>query len=43
MVIIKICYGDVWICGLKEDEVTKIDMGILRWFGHMEQVNDRNI
>lgn len=27
-------------CGLKEDVVTKIDKGRLRWFGHMERMNE---
>ncbi|GBP00417.1 hypothetical protein EVAR_972_1 [Eumeta japonica] len=27
-------------CGLKEDVVTRIEKGMLRWFGHLERMNE---
>ena len=30
-------------CGLKEDVVTRIEKGMLRWFGHLERMNERRL
>lgn len=30
-------------CGLKDDIVTRIEKGMLRWFGHLERMNERRI
>ena len=30
-------------CGLKEDVVTKVEKSILRWFGHVERINERRL
>ena len=30
-------------CGVNEDVVTKIEKGMLRWFGHVEMMNDRRM
>ena len=27
-------------CGMKEDVVTRIDKGMLRWFGHVERMDE---
>ncbi|GBP67262.1 hypothetical protein EVAR_47214_1 [Eumeta japonica] len=27
-------------CGLKEDVVTRVERGILQWFGHLERMNE---
>ncbi|GBP90131.1 hypothetical protein EVAR_68630_1 [Eumeta japonica] len=29
-------------CGLKEDVVTRVERGMLRWFGHLERMNESN-
>ncbi|GBP40982.1 hypothetical protein EVAR_26063_1 [Eumeta japonica] len=28
-------------CGLKEDVATKIEKGMLQWFGYMQKMNER--
>ena len=30
-------------CGVKEDVVTKIEKGMLRWFGHAERMDERRL
>jgi hypothetical protein len=30
-------------CGVKEDVVTKIEKNMLRWFGHVERVDERRL
>ncbi|CAG9133071.1 unnamed protein product [Plutella xylostella] len=30
-------------CGLKEDVVTRVEKGMLRWFGHVERMNDERV
>jgi hypothetical protein len=30
-------------CGVKEDAVTKIEKIILRWFGHVERMDERRL
>ena len=30
-------------CGVKEDVVTKIEKGMLRWFGHVERMDERRL
>jgi hypothetical protein len=30
-------------CGLKDDVVTRIERGMLRWFGHFERMNDERM
>ncbi|KAI5643560.1 hypothetical protein NE865_04362 [Phthorimaea operculella] len=30
-------------CGIKEDIVTGIEKGMLRWFGHVERMNERRL
>ncbi|KAI5639199.1 reverse transcriptase (RNA-dependent DNA polymerase) domain-containing protein [Phthorimaea operculella] len=30
-------------CGIKEDVVTGIEKGMLRWFGHVERMNERRL
>lgn len=30
-------------CGLKEDVVTKIEKGMLRWFGHVERMDEKRL
>ena len=30
-------------CGLKDDVVTKIEKGMLRWFGHVERLNESRL
>ena len=30
-------------CGLKEDIMTRIEKGVLRWFGHVERMDDRRL
>jgi hypothetical protein len=30
-------------CGIKEDVVTKIEMNMLRWFGHVERMNEKRL
>jgi hypothetical protein len=30
-------------CGVKEDVVTKIEKNMLRWFGHVEMMDERRL
>ncbi|GBP70680.1 hypothetical protein EVAR_88855_1 [Eumeta japonica] len=30
-------------CGLKEDVVTRVERGMLRWFGHLERMNESRL
>ncbi|GBP84078.1 hypothetical protein EVAR_68780_1 [Eumeta japonica] len=30
-------------CSLKEDIVTKVERGMLRWFGHLERINESRL
>ncbi|GBP46324.1 hypothetical protein EVAR_39701_1 [Eumeta japonica] len=30
-------------CGLKEDVVTRVERGVLRWFGHLERMNESGL
>ncbi|CAH0597853.1 unnamed protein product [Chrysodeixis includens] len=30
-------------CGVKEDIVTRIEKGMLKWFGHVERMNKRRL
>jgi hypothetical protein len=30
-------------CGVKEDVVTKIEKNMLRWFGHVERMDERRL
>jgi hypothetical protein len=30
-------------CGVKEDVVTKIENNILRWFGHVDRMDERRL
>ncbi|GBP85578.1 hypothetical protein EVAR_64569_1 [Eumeta japonica] len=30
-------------CGLKEDVVTRVEKGMLRWFGHLERMNESRL
>jgi hypothetical protein len=30
-------------CGVKEDVVTKIEINMLRWFGHVERMDERRL
>ncbi|GBP42489.1 hypothetical protein EVAR_29292_1 [Eumeta japonica] len=30
-------------CGLKEDVVTRVERGVLRWFGHLESMNESRL
>jgi hypothetical protein len=30
-------------CGVKEDVVTKIEKNMLRWFGHIERMDERRL
>ncbi|KAJ2951368.1 hypothetical protein O0L34_g13509 [Tuta absoluta] len=30
-------------CGIKEDIVTGVEKGMLRWFGHVERMNERRL
>ncbi|GBP75840.1 hypothetical protein EVAR_53912_1 [Eumeta japonica] len=31
------------LCGLKEDVITKIERGMLRWFGHLKKMNESRL
>ncbi|GBP12759.1 hypothetical protein EVAR_6092_1 [Eumeta japonica] len=31
------------LCGLKEVVVTRVERGMLRWFGHLEKMNDSRL
>ncbi|GBP04784.1 hypothetical protein EVAR_3717_1 [Eumeta japonica] len=30
-------------CGLKEEVVTRVERGMLRWFGHLERMNESRL
>ncbi|GBP08652.1 hypothetical protein EVAR_7256_1 [Eumeta japonica] len=37
-------YSDIRVrCGLKEDLVTRVEKGMLRWFGHLESANESTL
>ncbi|GBP91978.1 hypothetical protein EVAR_59372_1 [Eumeta japonica] len=36
------CHIGEW-CGLKEDVVTRVEKDLLRWFGHLERMNESSL